>query len=656
MSMNLISMLLYNRAPLENISIDFKEMGINVLSAVNGKGKTTIISHIVDAFYEMARVPYPGSFEGRETKYYRLSSTLYQIDGAKPSLVYIRFSLDGIMIDYLDYRGSLCSRIEYEKIVVLANKIPFNELANNLGENNCVKFFSRNFSEKMKKKSFAKNILTYFPAYRYERPAYLNSPYKNEAEINDSIRFSNELPNPIENLSCLKDFTNWIMNVVLDMILYPHHSKVQVAEGKSVEIPDSPEIILWNHLNIILSKVLSSKNYEGRIRFGIGRRSDAGKRVSIMQETLTSVGGNMVCPNISLLSSGELALLELFGEILRQGDRLNPQAKLSDLSGIVLIDEVELHLHIRLQKEILPILFNIFPNIQFIVSSHSPFMNMGLADKSLPRTQVIDLDSNGIVSSPRNNDLYNEVYNMMVGENQHFAELYNNLKASIDKDTKPLIITEGKTDAKHIRAAMKHLNASLDVDFYEIGKQQWGDSQLKDMLDQLAKIHHPRKIIGIFDRDDENDTYVKYTENGDFPYKEVGINGGNVFAFCIPLVNSDVYGQKISIEHYYDKKDLLKEDSNGRRIFLGEEFYISGNSKDGNYQTRIKNIRHKVDYDGVIDEKVFDRNTDLEMKNSIALSKDDFADLMENDAEFSRGVNFSHFKEILKVIQSIIEL
>jgi predicted ATP-binding protein involved in virulence len=45
-----------------------------------------------------------------------------------------------------------------------------------------------------------------------------------------------------------------------------------------------------------------------------------------------------------------------------------------DVPGIVLIDEVEQHLHVELQKKALPILTDMFPNIQFIVTTHSPFV------------------------------------------------------------------------------------------------------------------------------------------------------------------------------------------------------------------------------------------------------------------------------------------
>ena len=61
-----------NRAPFEQLEIDFKEKGINVLAAINGQGKTTILSHITDAFYELAKLYYSGEFSDKKNKYYRV--------------------------------------------------------------------------------------------------------------------------------------------------------------------------------------------------------------------------------------------------------------------------------------------------------------------------------------------------------------------------------------------------------------------------------------------------------------------------------------------------------------------------------------------------------------------------------------------------------
>ena len=45
-----------------------------------------------------------------------------------------------------------------------------------------------------------------------------------------------------------------------------------------------------------------------------------------------------------------------------------------DVPGMVFVDEIETHLHLKLQREILPLLISIFPNIQFVVTTHSPFV------------------------------------------------------------------------------------------------------------------------------------------------------------------------------------------------------------------------------------------------------------------------------------------
>lgn len=128
----------------------------------------------------------------------------------------------------------------------------------------------------------------------------------------------------------------------------------------------------------------------------------------------------------------------------------------------------------------------------------------------------------------------------------------------------------------------------------------------------------------------------------------------NVYGFSIPLVNAGEYGDEISIEHYYKKTDLTKEDANGRRLFLGSEFFASGFSRDGRLHSRSKGIDKKVTTNGVIDEKVYDIRVDPEEKFSIALSKNDYAELILSEDNFSDGFDFSEFQRIFDVIKKIL--
>lgn len=72
-------------------------------------------------------------------------------------------------------------------------------------------------------------------------------------------------------------------------------------------------------------------------------------------------------------SDGQRVLFGLLGDISRRLMLLNPVAD-DPLkgSGIVLIDEIELHLHPSWQQKIILVLRDFFPNIQFIVTTHSP--------------------------------------------------------------------------------------------------------------------------------------------------------------------------------------------------------------------------------------------------------------------------------------------
>jgi predicted ATP-binding protein involved in virulence len=81
------------------------------------------------------------------------------------------------------------------------------------------------------------------------------------------------------------------------------------------------------------------------------------------------------------LSDGQRTMLGLFCDIARRASILNPHLGVdccAQTSGIVLIDELDLHLHPKWQRQIIEDLRRIFPKIQFICSSHSPFLIQSL--------------------------------------------------------------------------------------------------------------------------------------------------------------------------------------------------------------------------------------------------------------------------------------
>lgn len=346
--------------------------------------------------------------------------------------------------------------------------------------------------------------------------------------------------------------------------------------------------------------------------------------------------------SIDNLSSGEKQIVYRGSFILKNSTKL--------VNSIILIDEPELSLHPIWQQKITEYFRRMCLDengkqvCQIIVSTHSPFI-LHSEERKNDKVIILKRNNDGIIFQPDDKKFYKCTSIETIEEAFSLNEYISEIK---DFGNKTIIITEGKTDYKHLQNAMERLNITdLDIEFFEIS-DTWGDSKLETLLENLKLMPRENKVIGIFDRDKDSilKNYNLYNEE----FVELG---KNVYAFAIPIVRD--YGDKISIEHYYKRDDLKKEDKMGRRLFLGEEFSKnSSKSLDNNYYTKISQIQNKVDINGIIDEKVY-RNDDIEAQNSVALSKNAFAELV-NDTEFSKNFDFSEFENIFNIIRKIINI
>lgn len=102
--------------------------------------------------------------------------------------------------------------------------------------------------------------------------------------------------------------------------------------------------------------------------------------------------------DFNTLSSGYQAVLDIVLDIMMRMVRQTQCTFDFSISGIVLIDEIETHLHLELQKNIMPLLTTIFPNIQFVVTTHSPFIL-----NSLENVVIYDLENHLLVENGMNN-------------------------------------------------------------------------------------------------------------------------------------------------------------------------------------------------------------------------------------------------------------
>ncbi|MBK3518786.1 AAA family ATPase [Carboxylicivirga marina] len=87
-----------------------------------------------------------------------------------------------------------------------------------------------------------------------------------------------------------------------------------------------------------------------------------------------SIIENNKCFGFNELSDGYSAIIDIVADLILKMQSPDNITRAFQKEGIVLIDEIETHLHLELQKTILPFLTKVFPNIQFIVTTHSPFV------------------------------------------------------------------------------------------------------------------------------------------------------------------------------------------------------------------------------------------------------------------------------------------
>ena len=156
------------------------------------------------------------------------------------------------------------------------------------------------------------------------------------------------------------------------------------------------------------------------------------------------------------MSDGYSAILRIVMELINLMEAKSGKYCDYTMPGIVLIDEIETHLHIELQKGILPFLTEIFPHIQFIVSTHSPFVLSSIKNAVVfdleKKTRIEDLSKyslEAIVESYFDIDMYSEdikktfeIYKELCFKERTEEENYKFLEAKSRLELVPPAATE----------------------------------------------------------------------------------------------------------------------------------------------------------------------------------------------------------------------
>lgn len=654
----------------------------------NGSGKSILLSNIVDAFYEIANKAYTNVsvHDGVSTKFYKVISPIQISPGNDYMAAYLRFTDSGQPLEYI-FKGGVKNweayNIEQFSDSPLNAALKWQKDEENYKE---VTFQSQKMDDSKKgdiESIFSSNVICYFPPDRYEKPNWLADSYHSISEsehLGLGEKYNGNLYTPLTVFGPVNDNLKWLLDVIVD-------SRAEVIQT-GLQVDDKGQTILVN------GKPLFNYGFAPRFNQGnllplLNARSNVeqilsdilGKQVCFelnMRNVKTSGrfrvveknSGKVVIPTFDSLSTGQMALFNLFVTIIRYADYndVNKSIKLDDISGIVVIDEVELHLHSNLQREILPKLIQRFPKVQFIITSHSPLFILGM-EKSFGSSgyELYQMPDGRKIGAEMFSE-FQKAYDYLASTQKYQSDITTRINAL---RSKPLVVTEGKTDWIHLKAAYCHLKTvedhkaifeGMDIEFLEF-IDDMGDTQLCSLCKSTSKVKRDNAVIFIADADKPTVTKdlaaIPPTADTTGPVKHYRFHStdgcSKTYSFILPIPQHRELTPLISIEHYYTDDQIKSEvecsDGIKRRLYIGREFDSTGMGDGVRCGKKSSNKCGDGRID-LIDDDVY--KAEKGSTANIALPKIDFAEhIAKRNAPFE-NVDYESFIPIFEIIREIL--
>lgn len=642
-----------NYGPINDVSIrprfnnDGSPMPI-ILMGQNGSGKTLILSHILQALLNNKSKIYDNIPEKEKQQLYKIISTSYVKNNKREGLVSIKF--DDNNFNYTEIisknpQSTIDKNVFPEFTSILSNDKQFKE-----------KGMYENINGTL---NYDENVCLYFPVDRYYIPYWKNKEITKELRIEE-----NYVGKSLRNIICSsiqKDFEPYILNTIIDKELYDNKKFIKNQNNDFVlDETGNPVIVYYGKNNNILefiNMIISEfKNKEYiRKRLYISEKENREIGIIGIKEDKSE---EKLIDSFSKLSTGEYSLLSLFTAIIMDYDKIRKKENFNfqNIKGIVLIDEAELNLHIDLQMNTLPKLMKKFKNIQFIITTQSPFFIYGVDDVYKNACNIYEMPDGTVISNMMNLSEIKKSYDAMIS---HHEKLSKQIKStteevlSVRKDL--IVITEGKTDPIYLNKAIEKLGKFKDKSIKIIGLKTEEAHKYKDegwtalnkLAEALTVVPPPVPTIFMYDRDvcnSEllNNSFIKYSKN--------------IYKMSIPVPSHRVDSKDLCIEHYFKDSELKRTDLHGRRLYLGNEFNTNGISFEGNLMCKAieKCGQHSLKIiDGSGKTKVYDQHD--ESMHNLALSKNKFAEYIRDDTERFNDFDFSEFNKIFDIFDMVLK-
>ena len=256
-------------------------------------------------------------------------------------------------------------------------------------------------------------LVAYFPASRKSEVKAVETPTKDDAYVT-------ALAKPRGTADFANSFKQYLVN-----------KKVAQALAQLDGKPDKNRetVLFFENFEQTLRKVFDdpglrlefvSEEYEFYLEHSDGRRT-----------------------TFNQLSAGFSAFLSILMDLLMRVDLLRKQHKnyAYDPCGFVIIDEPETHLHLEMQYQILPLLTKLFPNLQFIVATHSPAVA-----SSIRNATVFDLTTHEVMGDEAAGSSYSELMLTHFGVTNEYSDVADDIIADINR-----IVATAGTDTTNAR-------------------------------------------------------------------------------------------------------------------------------------------------------------------------------------------------------------
>jgi hypothetical protein len=489
-----------NSGPIRELHLElaFTSEGLPIPHLIvgrNGSGKTNVLSLIADALMEGAATVYNDILtrEGIGRNWFRIvggKTTSYNQAG---TFSIFRFEHEDQQYFYNEHAGQITTEQVREMVPPsLQAGVSWND-----GDADSKAF---PMPEDVVRSIYTGGAQIFFPSSRSEAPFWLNQKSIFEDSFNTTENYTQSLNKPIYVEHGIDQFAQWLMGVLteakvgVEQVPNPDNPSQMVLKAVESDIP------LWSSTKNTLTsanQILQAIVADSQAMFYWAGRRQA-RKVGV------SSGGQVLAAGLDNLSGGQSSLLAIFGTILRYGDAAGVGP--GDVQGVVVIDELDAHMHIDLQTTAVPKLVAMFPRVQFIISSHSPFFGLGMEKQFPDNVRIIDVPTGLTMSAESYSEFDSAMVTLM--KTQAFEKEVGEALAASEQ---PVVWVAGETDVTYFRKASELLGYTQLVDLFEWigipgnsgGGEYTGDPNLKAALKFLKANagFTSRTVIAIFDCD-----------------------------------------------------------------------------------------------------------------------------------------------------------